>query len=56
MVNKLEKLAALEKLSAWEKTFVSDLIQRKKDRGGEFGLSEKQTAILIKIEKERGTK
>lgn len=53
MVNKLEKLAGLEKLSDWEKTFVGDLIQRKKDRGDTFALSEKQTAILVKIEKER---
>lgn len=56
MVNKLDKLAALEKLSDWEKTFIGDLIQRKTDRGAEFALSEKQTAILVKIEKERGAK
>lgn len=53
MVNKLDKLARLEKLSEWEKTFIADLIQRKKDRGDDFKLSEKQTAILVKIEKER---
>ena len=55
MVNKLSKLAALEKLSTWEKTFIADLIQRKTDRGADFTLSEKQTAILVKIEKERST-
>lgn len=54
MINKLEKLAGLEKLSDWEKTFIGDLIQRKTDRGVEFKLSEKQTAILVRIEKERG--
>lgn len=53
MVDKLETLASLEKLSTWEKTFIADLIQRKKDRGTDFVLSEKQTAILVKIEKER---
>lgn len=54
MIDKLEKLAGLEKLSAWEKQFISDLIQRKTDRGDDFKLSEKQAAILVKIEKERG--
>lgn len=56
MVNKLDKLAVLEKLSDWEKTFIGDLIQRKTDRGEDFILSDKQTAILVKIEKERGAK
>lgn len=56
MINKLEKLAGLEKLSAWEKQFIADLISRKTERGADFVLSEKQTAILSKIEKERSTK
>lgn len=56
MIDKLEKLSQLDGLTEWEKNFIGDLIQRKKDRGDDFRLSEKQTAILVKIEKERSEK
>lgn len=56
MIGKLENLSNLDGLTEWEKTFIGDLIQRKNDRGEDFKLSEKQTAILAKIEKERSPK
>lgn len=55
MINKLETLAALPKLTTWETTFLADLIERKNTRE-DFALSEKQTAILVKIEKEKAPK
>lgn len=56
MIDKLEQLAKLDGLTSWESQFIADLIQRKKDRVDDFKLSEKQTAILSKIEKERSPK
>lgn len=55
MLNKLDALAALPKLTDWEITFLNDLIERKKTRE-DFKLSDKQTAILEKIEKEKTPK
>ena len=49
----LNQLSGLPTLTTWEKTFLSDLIERKEKRGAEFVLSDKQTAILVKIEKDR---
>jgi hypothetical protein len=52
----LNHLSSLPNLTPWEKTFLSDLIERKEKRGDEFVLSDKQTAILAKIEKDRTPK
>lgn len=56
MIDKLTTLSENQKLSAWEKTFVSDLLERANSRGDDFKLSEKQEAVILKIEKERGDK
>lgn len=56
MITRLKNISGLTELTAWEKSFVTDLISRAEERGDEFILSPKQDAVLAKIERERGAK
>lgn len=55
MLNKLDTLAKLDNLTDWESGFIADLIERKNTREN-FSLSDKQSAILVKIEKQKTPK
>jgi len=52
----LEALAKNETLNPWEKTFVADVLARKEERGDCFSLSEKQIALINKIQDQRSEK
>lgn len=56
MLNEIPKLLKLETLTDWEKTFLTDIQKRSDERGESFKLTEKQTAVIQKIIKDRSAK
>lgn len=56
MLNEIPKLLELETLTEWEKSFLTDIQKRADERGDSFKLSEKQTAVIQKIQKDRSAK